>query len=193
MDDARLRRLLDDPEAFLADPDPVTRRLAVSAAADRTGEAALRDGITAALESDPDERVRAEAAEVLAGSGPAALASLIAALDDPSPTVIEAAVTGLGELRDHGAVESLLAIASRAGDKMVIEAAVAALGAIGDIRAVPVLLHLVAAGSPQVRRRCVVALSVFDGVEVEAALLAARSDRNPMVREAAEMVVGRAP
>jgi len=55
----------------------------------------------------------------------------------------------------------------------------------------PVLLDLVATGPPQVRRRCVVALTVFDGDEVEAAIRAAAVDRNPMVREAAEMVVGR--
>jgi HEAT repeat protein len=54
----------------------------------------------------------------------------------------------------------------------------------------PILLDLVETGSPQVRRRSVVALSVFEGERVTAALLAAAGDRNPMVREAAEMVVG---
>jgi HEAT repeat protein len=76
-------------------------------------------------------------------------------------------------------------------DKLVREAAVAALGAIGDHEAVPTLLDLITNGPPQIRRRCVAALSVFDGPEVEAALRAAAADRNPMVREAAEMVVGR--
>ena len=52
------------------------------------------------------------------------------------------------------------------------------------------LLGLVANGPPQVRRRTVVALTAFDGPEVEAAFAAARDDRNPMVREAAEMVIG---
>jgi hypothetical protein len=37
----------------------------------------------------------------------------------------------------------------------------------------------------------VVALTVFEGPEIEPALRAAARDRNPMVREVAEMVVGR--
>ena len=78
-----------------------------------------------------------------------------------------------------------------AGEVTIAEAAVASLGAIGDERAAPVLLDLVLTGRPQVRRRAVVALTAFDGREVEAAIGAARNDRNPMVREVAEMVVGR--
>ena len=73
----------------------------------------------------------------------------------------------------------------------VREAAVAALGATGEVQALPTLLRLVASGPPQVRRRCVAALTVFDGEEVETALRHAATDRNPMVREAAELVVGR--
>ncbi|MEA3502390.1 MAG: HEAT repeat domain-containing protein, partial [Actinomycetota bacterium] len=73
------------------------------------------------------------------------------------------------------------------------EAAVAALGAIGDEAALATLLGLVAVAPPQVRRRAVVALTVFDDPAVEPAIRAAASDRNPSVREAAEMVVGRQP
>ena len=76
-------------------------------------------------------------------------------------------------------------------DKLVREAAIAALGAIGDPTALPTLLEIVTSAGPQLRRRTVVALSVFDGPDVESALRAAAHDRNPMVREAAEMVVGR--
>ena len=76
-------------------------------------------------------------------------------------------------------------------DRLVREAAVAALGACGDERALPILLDLVANGPPQIRRRSVVALTVFDDPAVEPAIRAALEDRNPMVREAAEMVVGR--
>ncbi|MEE9183409.1 MAG: HEAT repeat domain-containing protein, partial [Acidimicrobiia bacterium] len=65
------------------------------------------------------------------------------------------------------------------------------LGALGDQRALPTLLETVANGKPQVRRRSVVALSAFDGPEVEKALAMARLDRNPMVREVAEMLLGR--
>ena len=67
----------------------------------------------------------------------------------------------------------------------------ASLGAIGDDRARPILLDLVRTGPPQIRRRTVVALTVFDGPEIETAIRGALEDRNPMVREAAEMVAGR--
>ncbi|NNF88611.1 MAG: MerR family transcriptional regulator, partial [Acidimicrobiia bacterium] len=60
-----------------------------------------------------------------------------------------------------------------------------------DDRALPTLLEAVAAGKPQIRRRAVVALTAFEGPDVEAAFTAARLDRNPMVREVAEMVLGR--
>ncbi len=92
--------------------------------------------------------------------------------------------------KDRAAVDWLLKAAEADDEKLVREAAVAALGAIGDDRAVPLLLELVGSAPPQVRRRSVVALSVFDGPEIEAAIRAAKDDRNPMVREAAEMVVG---
>jgi HEAT repeat protein len=108
--------------------------------------------------------------------------------------VREAVVTALGEIASPSSVPQLLRHATDTDeDSLVREAAVAALGSIADVAAVPALLELVGSGPPQIRRRCVAALSVFDGVEVENALLAAAEDRNPMVREAAEMVVGRAP
>jgi HEAT repeat protein len=188
-DISRLARVSEDPSAFYDDPDPAIRRLAVSASAASVGSPAIRHRIEDLLANDPDETVRAAAAEVLAGAGTEAVGPLLAALDDPSPTVIEAVATGLGETEDPRAVEPLIELASRT-DKLVTEAAVAALGAVGDERALPLLLQLVEVGSPQVRRRCVVALSVFEGEKVTAALQSAAGDRNPMVREAAEMVAG---
>jgi HEAT repeat protein len=118
-------------------------------------------------------------------------APLIDALSDNDSMVREAAVTALGELEVGTAVAALQVLACEDADNLVREAAVAALGAIGDAAAVPTLLELIANGPPQVRRRCVAALSVFEGREIEKALRAAAGDRNPMVREAAEMVVGR--
>lgn len=185
-----LHSLVAKPAEYLADADPAVRRLAVSACSGRvTGElaAALRQ----ILEIDPDAQVRAEAAEVLAEIGGAALGPLLQAAHDDSGIVREAAATGLGELADQSALPWLMDAAATDAEKLVREAAVAALGAIGDERAVPLLLDLVVTGPPQVRRRCVVALSVFDSPEIEAAIRAARDDRNPMVREAAEMVIGR--
>jgi len=185
-----LHALVAEPADYLADPDPAVRRLAVSACSGRVSDE-LAAALGRILETDLEARVRAEAAEVLAEIGEAALEPLLAAAGDSSGIVREAAATGLGELTHAAALPWLMDAAAADTEKLVREAAVAALGAIGDEVAVPVLLELVATGPPQVRRRCVVALSVFDGPEIEAAIRAARDDRNPMVREAAEMVIGR--
>ncbi len=182
--------LVASPAAYFANTDPAVRRLAVSACSGRlTG--AVSAAVARLLTTDPNARVRAEAAEVLAETGPEALDPLLAAAKDDAGVVREAVATGLGELADTAALPWLMDAAATDAEKLVREAAVAALGAIGDERAVPLLLELVATGPPQVRRRCVVALSVFDGPAIEAAVRTARDDRNPMVREAAEMVIGR--
>jgi HEAT repeat protein len=185
------RLATDDPLPYLADPDPTLRRLAVSALSARLGQDEVREALADRLRHDPDEEVRAEAAELLGLAGPGALAALLEARDDPSARVVEAVVTALGELAEPTTVPWLAGMATSHSETMVREAAVAALGAIGDERTLPVLLELVREGRPQVRRRAVVALTVFDDPRVEPAILAARLDRNPMVREAAEMVVGR--
>lgn len=182
----------DDPLPYLADPDPTLRRLAASALAARLVQEGVREALVDRLCHDPDEEVRAEAAEALGAAGPGALEALLDARDDPSARVVEAVVTALGEVADPTTVPWLAEMAISHSETMVQEAAVAALGAIGDEGALPVLLQLVREGRPQVRRRAVVALTVFDDPRVEPAILAARLDRNPMVREAAEMVVGRA-
>ncbi len=174
--------LLRSPAQFVEDPNPAIRRIAVASAnlpAERLGSILL---------SDPDPWVRAAVAEAL-GDAKAA-APLLAAGGDADPVVREAIAFGLGEAGDAAAVPWLLETAGGDGEKLVREAAVAALGAIGDQRAVSLLLDLVTSGPPQVRRRAVVALTAFDGDEVEAAIRQAARDRNPMVREAAEMVVG---
>ena len=184
-----LADLLDNPGAFLDASDPTVRRLAVSACAGR-----LDDDTTATLSgllrSDPEPRVRAEAAEVLAERGAAILDLLTEGGTDPAPEVREAVATAFGEIASPSALPWLMEAAANDGNKLVREAAVAALGAVGDDEALPLLLSLVTDSSPQVRRRTVVALSVFDGPDVEAAIRVAREDRNPMVREAAQMVIG---
>ncbi len=180
--------LLDDPVPGLGHPDPAIRRLAVSLLAEAPEHI---DGVTGLL-SDPDPRVRAEAAEVLGGFGNEAVAPLRrAASTESHDVVVEAIAHAFGELADREAVPWLIALAGGDGPATVRETAVAALGAIGDEAALDVLLSLSRRAPPQVRRRCVVALTVFDGVEAEAAIREALSDRNPMVREAAEMAVGR--
>lgn len=85
-------------------------------------------------------------------------------------------------------VEVVIAIESVArdhADALVREAAVAALGSIGAARSLPVILAA-AGDKATVRRRAVIALAPFDGPEVDAALNAARTDRDWQVRQAAE-------
>ncbi len=187
-DRATLAALLADPTSALDSPDAAVRRLAVAAAVARPE---LRLRIIDLLRNDPAPIVRRECAETLGLAAVDDPVPLAAALGDADPAVREAAVTALGELEAASLVPTLAALALDDPDNLVREAAVAALGAIGDPAAVPTLLDLISSGPPQVRRRCVAALTVFEGSEVEAALRSAAADRNPMVREAAEMVVGR--
>jgi HEAT repeat protein len=186
-----LARLLDNPEPALSASDATIRRLAVASA---HAVPALHGRIAILLANDPDPAVRRECAELLGRIEQPPLASLTAALSDEAAEIREAAATALGEVGDTSPVDQLIALASDdSEDRLAREAAVAALGAIGDERARPVLLELIATAPPQIRRRCVPALSVFDGDDIEEALRSAASDRNPMVREAAEMLVGRQP
>lgn len=186
-------QLLDDPLPFLSDGDPAVRRLAISTCV----AIGLGDDSAVALRrmagEDADGAVRAMAVEALGGTGPESADTLEQARDDDDPRVVESVATAYGELRDPAAVPWLVALASADGDRASREAAVAALGAIGDGAALSTLLELVASAPPQVRRRAVVALTVFDDPAVEPAIRAAARDRNPSVREAAEMVVGRQP
>ena len=186
---AILAGLIADPTSALDSPDPAVRRLAVAAA---ISHPELLSRVVELLGNDPAPIVRRECAETLGLAAVDDHAPLLTALGDADPMVREAAVTALGELEAASAMPRLIARALRDPDNLVREAAVAALGAIGDPAAAPTLIELIRSGPPQVRRRCVAALTVFEGSEVEAALRSAATDRNPMVREAAEMVVGRA-
>lgn len=184
-----LTDLATNPGGYLASEHPGVRRIAVAAA---HGHPELHPRLVDLLASDPESSVRRECAEVLGRSDLAPVAAIEQACSDSSPEVREAAVNALGEIQTAGSVPLLIQVANDEDeDKLVRESAVAALGAIGDDRALPVLLELITQGPPQIRRRCVPALTVFEGADVEAALRQATQDRNPMVREAAEMVVGR--
>jgi HEAT repeat protein len=188
-DRSELAALVADPVPFLEHADPDLRRLAVAAAPPGPETTPIVAGL---LATDPEPAVRRECAETLGATRSGTFDQLLAALGDPDPTVREAVVTAIGELEPVAAVTPLTSIATDPDeDRLVREAAVAALGAIGDDAALPTLLQLVIAAPPQIRRRCVVALSVFDGPRVEEAIRHAADDRNPMVREAAEMIVGR--
>ena len=187
---ADLSGILNDPAASLATPDPALRRIAVAASGPDSQATILQ-----MLFDDSSPAVRRECAEVLGRSEAPPVPELLRALaSDDRPEVREAAATALGEAADPSAVNDLIrAAANEEEDKLVREAAVAALGATGDERARPVLLQLIASGPPQIRRRCVPALSVFDGDDIEHAIRQAAADRNPMVRDAAELMVGRQP
>lgn len=165
----------------LTDLDPDVRGLALGACL-RLG-VLTDDDVRVAL-ADPDVSVRRRAVEV-AASRPAI--DLLTLLDDPDPTVLEQAAWSCGEQgRPSDAVMARLIDMAIGGDAALVrEAAVAALGAIGDERGLPAILHG-CRDLPAVRRRAVLALAPFDGVDVDAALDAALADRDWQVRQAAE-------
>jgi HEAT repeats len=82
-------------------------------------------------------------------------------------------------------VRALAETVYRHPDALVREASVAALGCIGTDEAKAPILHALA-DKATVRRRAVIALSAFEGDDVEAALAQASGDRDWQVRQAAE-------
>jgi HEAT repeat protein len=181
--------LIRSPEEFLDHTDPVLRRMAITALSSESCNE-LIDTVVARLE-DESGSVRAAAAERLGECGVRALEHLARATDDADPKVREAIATAYGELCDPSAIGWLVHVANDDPDRTVKEAAVAALGAIGDDSAINPLLGFIASGPPQVRRRAIAAITVFDDPRIETAIRSAAFDRNPGVREAAEMVVGK--
>ena len=108
-------------------------------------------------------------------------------MTEADPFVVEMAAWSCGE---HEAVDDLtllrlIELATGHEEPLVREAAVAALGAIGDVRGLPAILHGTT-DKPAIRRRAVIALTPFDGPDVDAALERALSDRDWQVRQAAE-------
>jgi HEAT repeat protein len=144
-----------------------------------------------ALARDPRPEIRAAVAEKLAFGGSEAMRTLGFLESDTEAVVREAVATAYGELGTRSVLGWLIDAAREDPDRGVREAAVAALGAIGDDDAIEPLLTMVAEGPPQVRRRAIAAITVFDDPRIEPAITRAAFDRNPSVREAAEMVVGR--
>lgn len=181
--------LVADPTAFLDDEDPVLRRMATTALTTESANAAF--AMVVSLLHDESSSVRAAAAEKLGACGGRSLVHLLSMQDDPEPKVREAVATAYGELADPSVVEWLAEVGEADPDRTVKEAAVAALGAIGSDSAVEPLLAFIANGPPQVRRRAIAAITVFDDARIEPAIQQAAFDRNSGVREAAEMVVGK--
>jgi HEAT repeat protein len=104
-------------------------------------------------------------------------------LDDEDPLVVDGAIFALGEHLYAGAIERLCKIATSHDDARCRESAIAALGAIGDDRARRVILAALD-DKPPVRRRAIVALSNFEGPDIDAALERASEDRDWQVRAA---------
>lgn len=181
--------LVESPESFLSHSDPVLRRMSTTALSPVAANESF-DTIVG-LVTDTEASVRAAAAEKLGQCGGRALPVLLDASNDEDPRVREAVATAYGEIAGPTSIGWLSQTANDDPDRTVKEAAVAALGAIGDDLAIEPLLELIAGGPPQVRRRAIAAITVFDDPRIELAIQRAAFDRNPGVREAAEMVVGK--
>jgi len=185
----QLVALVDNPVEFLTSDEPILRRMATTALTPSQASGNVESLETLTKDSDP--AIRAAAAEKLGTCGLAALEILADLEDDLDPTVREALATAYGEVDSPDTVGWLDVAAREDSDKHVKEAATAALGAIGANAGLETLLLLINDGPPQVRRRAIAAITVFDDDRVETAIRRAALDRNPGVREAAEMVVGK--
>ncbi|GMR03162.1 MAG: hypothetical protein BMS9Abin20_1533 [Acidimicrobiia bacterium] len=184
-----LIHLIEDPVAFLEDDSAVLRRMALTALS--RDQALANHTLVAERATDEESAVRAAAAEKLSIYGEKAFELLLSLSIDEKPTVREAVATAFGEIGSATAVDWLIDAVTSDPDRYVREAAVAALGAVGDQRALDTLLDAMVDGPPQVRRRAIAAITMFDDDRIEPALRRAALDRNPGVREAAEMVVGK--
>ncbi len=136
--------------------------------------------------TDRDVDVRREALAQLAYVGDideSVLRVMVQLLDDADPLVVDAAAFALGEHLYVDAVEPLSQVASSHDDARCRESAVAALGAIGDDRGRVAVLRALDDKAP-VRRRAIVALSNFEGPDIDEALARASEDRDWQVRAA---------
>ncbi len=172
---------------MLDDDDPTVRATALGALT-RIGSLTAAD--LAVAVDDPDPEVRRRAAETvaqLAGGSVAANVPLLPLLSDPDPTVVETAAWALGEreVPEEGSVAALAVLATTAEDALIREAAVAALGSLGDEAGLAAILAATH-DKATVRRRAIIALAPFEGIEVDEAYQRALSDRDWQVRQAAE-------
>jgi HEAT repeat protein len=139
---------------------------------------------------DPQVEVRREALALLAYVNDldgGLLALVRGSLEDDDALVVDAAIFALGEHLDRDAVERLATIALEHDDARCRESAVASLGAIGDDRGRAAVLAALE-DKPPVRRRAIVALSNFEGPDVDAALERAANDRDWQVRAAVDQL-----
>ncbi len=180
------------------DPEASVRSAAMSALV-RLGELTEGDLLGALHDAGTARR----GVEVSAGVFVGAIAvddRLRAYADGPDHDLAELAVWALGERwQERGdepgcgvVLDALERLTGQHPDALVREASVAALGAIGAERSVPIIIAA-ASDKATVRRRAVIALAPFEGPDVDAALVSARSDRDWQVRQAAEDLLAPSP
>lgn len=136
--------------------------------------------------ADPDTEFRRDALEQMAHASdlaPAVLDDVVALLDDDDALVVDAAAFVLGEHLYAPAVARLIDVATTHDDARCRESAISSLGSIGDDAALSTIIAALEDKAP-VRRRAIVALSNFEGPDVDAALDAAGEDRDWQVRAA---------
>ncbi len=175
----------------------ILENLASSAARHRilALRAGLRRGLLSADQlvagvTDPDVDVRRETLTLLAHeeiASDALFRAILACLDDGDALVVDGAIFALGEHLYVGAVDRLCDIAANHDDARCRESAIAALGEIGDERGRAVVLAALD-DKPPVRRRAIVALTNFEGPDIDAALEKASADRDWQVRAAVDQL-----
>jgi HEAT repeat protein len=162
----------------------ILENLASSAARHRI--LALRAGLRRGLLSaDRRETLTLLAHEEIASD--ALFRAILACLDDGDALVVDGAIFALGEHLYVGAVDRLCDIAANHDDARCRESAIAALGEIGDERGRAVVLAALD-DKPPVRRRAIVALTNFEGPDIDAALEKASADRDWQVRAAVDQL-----
>jgi HEAT repeat protein len=135
---------------------------------------------------DADVEVQRDALEQLAHASDAETAVLddaMSMLTDEDALVVDAAAFVMGEHLYAPSVSSLIEVAANHEDARCRESAISSLGSLGDDTALPTIIAALEDKAP-VRRRAIVALSNFEGPEVEAALERAGEDRDWQVRAA---------
>jgi HEAT repeat protein len=135
---------------------------------------------------DHDVEVRRDALEQLAHApleDVTVLDVVVALLNDDDALVVDGAAFALGEHLYVASVEQLCVVATDHEDARCRESAIAALGALGDDRGRSTILASLK-DKPAIRRRAIVALSNFEGPDIDAALDEAGEDRDWQVRSA---------
>lgn len=192
MAEAGHRGEVETVEAASTAADPSVRRLALSALL-RLGR--LDGERLIPFFEDGESSIRRRAAELAPRVPNSKLLepALRGLLDDEAMNA-EMAAFALGEVGSADGVEldpetvaALERVAREHDDPLCREAAVAALGALHT--GLDTILHA-CSDRATVRRRAIIALSPFDGPEVDAALRKALDDRDWQVRQAAEDLLG---